>query len=128
MTDELVQFLRDRFAIEEQVAKDASPGPWHINPEADEVLAVDGIVVAEGFALSGHQLRATTEHIARHDPARVLADIDGRRRILNDYEYYDAMADPSDAEAGRAEGLTYAVQCLALPYATHPDYRPEWRP
>lgn len=126
--DDLVQFLRDRYDLEEQVAKDASPGPWHINPEADEVLAVDDIVVAEGFALSGHQLRATTEHIARHDPARVLADIDGRRRIVDDYAYYTSIGGRTDAEHGRAEGLTYTVQCLALTYSGHPDYRDEWRP
>ncbi|MEU9946911.1 DUF6221 family protein [Streptomyces sp. NPDC047939] len=126
--DDLVQFLRDRLAIEEQVAKDASPGPWHVDAEADEVLAVDDIVVAEGFALSGHQLRATTEHIARHDPARVLADIDGRCRIVDDYAYYTSIGGHTDAERGRAEGLTYAVQCLALPYAGHLDYRDEWRP
>jgi hypothetical protein len=78
----ITEFLTARLDEDEAVARAASPGPWHPNAELDEVLAMDGITVADGFALSGPQTRATTEHIARHDPARVLADVEAKRRIV----------------------------------------------
>ena len=55
------------------------------------------------------------EHIARHDPARVLAECEAKRRIVEmDFERY---------------GEQWAVlAALALPYVDHPDYRAEWRP
>jgi hypothetical protein len=132
--DDLMQFLRDRLAIEEHVAKAASPGPWHINAEGDEVLAVDDIVVADGFALSGRQLRATTEHIARHDPARVLREVEAKRRLLDLHEpgtqeYVDG--DVCMVCTLQGDGPYYpcdTLRLLALPYADHPDYREDWRP
>jgi hypothetical protein len=128
--DEIVQFLRERYDEEAALAEVASPGPWHADPESDEVLACDGITVADGFALSGRQLRATTEHIARCNPARVLAEIEAKRRIVG------LMASMLDAAEGDFEvdhygGLSAAedtLELLALPYADHPDYREEWRP
>jgi hypothetical protein len=130
--DDLMQFLRDRLAIEEHVAKAASPGPWHINAEGDEVLAVDDIVVADGFALSGRQLRATTEHIARHDPARVLREVDAKQRILDDVlptMQADELRIAGEWGVGSEpvrEASDDLLSLLALPYADHPDYRSEW--
>lgn len=57
---------------------------------------------------------AVVRHIARHDPARVLAECNAKRRIV---EFY-----------GGPKGLHYSLQFLALPHADHPDYREEWRP
>jgi len=110
--NDLIAFIRARLAEDEQIALGASPGPWHPDEEHDEVLAVDDVTVAEGFALSGRQLRATVEHIARHDPARVLREIEGKRRLLNGL--VPLMAGPA------------LLRPLALVYADHPDYRPEW--
>lgn len=54
------------------------------------------------------------EHIARHDPARVLAECEAKRRIMTmDFERY-----------GEQVELLYM---LALPYAGHPDYEEAWR-
>ncbi|MFB7222430.1 DUF6221 family protein [Streptomyces sp. NPDC056227] len=134
MTDDLVRFLRDRLDAEEHVARAASPGPWHINAEADEVLAADGITVADGFALSSQQLRATTEHIARHDPARVLREVEAKRRIVDDYHYESTLPDGTALnECGTCGAANDPWPCptlrlLALPYSGHADYREDWRP
>lgn len=126
--DDLVQFLRDRYDDDEQEASAASPGPWHVDAEADEVLAVDDIVVAEGFALSGRQLRATTRHIARHDPARVLREVDAKRRAVDHYEDVRRHA-PGHMAYILAEGAVgKQIKLMALPYADHPDYQDDWRP
>jgi hypothetical protein len=126
--DDLVQFLRDRLDEDEAVAAAASPGPWRPSEEADEVLAVDGITVADGFALSGRQLRATTEHIARHDPARVLSEIEAKRALIDACDRADTLAAYPDFEGGVYSGLHDALEYLALPYADHPQFKPEWRP
>ena len=72
------------------------------------------------------------DHALRHDPARVLADIEAKRQMVDAYveagrQLVDA-APESEFAYGRSVGLGIAVCLLALPYASHPDYRPEWRP
>lgn len=107
------EFLNARLDEDEALARAAAPGPWHTNAEADEVLAVDGITVAEGFALSGPQIRATTQHIARHNPARVLAEIQAKRRIVEMY--------------GQAVAIDTVLDHLAAVYDQHPDFDPARR-
>jgi hypothetical protein len=84
-------------------------------------------------------------HIARHDPARVLAECEAKRRVVEAYRQEQARRDAYEADearaveddqkaalrrstAARCRGLEIAVELLALPYAIHPDYRDEWRP
>ncbi len=55
-------------------------------------------------------------HIVRHDPARVLADVAAKRRILAELEGPFGL----DLEA-----LNAVVRHLATAYADHPDYR-DW--
>jgi hypothetical protein len=116
----LTDFLLARIAEDEQAALAASPGPWHLNAESTEVIAVDDIQVAEAFALSSPQLRATAEHISRHDPARVLAECDAKRQII---QWQDLEG------GGFPRGFVdYMLRQLALPHAGHPDYDQRWRP
>lgn len=92
-------------------------------------------------------------HIVRHDPARVLAEVDAKRRILGLHNI-PAVVSPKMAAFGLRKGespeddrrcagcgldsmddpITPDVsacpilRALALPYADHPDYNPEWAP
>ena len=54
-----------------------------------------------------------------HDPARVLAECEAKRRIV-------------EREVNAANRMTYrrllTLVDLASVYADHPDYRDEWRP
>lgn len=64
-------------------------------------------------------------------PARVLAEVDAKRRILDGFEPALAQEelDPADMENQAVLGtLERVAALLALPYAEHPDYRPEWAP
>lgn len=121
----ITEFLTARYDEDEAVARAASPGPWHTNAERDEVLAVDDIVVAEGFALSGPQTRATTQHIARHDPAYVLADIAAKRAIVKSWRDPFGNWTAEQADAARAQKERTLI-LLAQPYAEHPDFDPAW--
>ena len=66
-------------------------------------------------------------HIVRHDPARILAEVKAKRCLLYQFEHRGdsvrAVVKPSTG--GVWDDL---LRLLALPYASHPDYRPEWRP
>lgn len=52
--------------------------------------------------------------------ARVLAECDAKRRIIDWHDLAERQYGPRTA-AG-------ILEILALPYAEHPDYRDEWRP
>jgi hypothetical protein len=67
---------------------------------------------------------AEAQHIARHDPARVLAEVAAKRRILDDCASY--VDEEGDAVT---DGLSWrVVALLAVPYAGNAGYRPEWAP
>ena len=85
-------------------------------------------------------------HIARHDPASVLAGVEADRKILHacddatgwlaDYE--DEGSDWNWTPEERRDGLVRqkvitetllaVVQIRAARFSDHPDYRPEWKP
>ncbi|KOV86082.1 MULTISPECIES: DUF6221 family protein [unclassified Streptomyces] len=135
--DELVQFLRDRLDEDEQTARAAAPGPWRQDePERRDFVrsAGDGYVVD----CSGSRTpRENAEHVARHDPARVLRDIEARRALLAEHELVPSnqgalgcavcVATPSwGLEV--VSGPCTTLRLLASVHADHPDYREEWRP
>jgi hypothetical protein len=64
-------------------------------------------------------------HMFRWSPARVIADCEGKRRIVEDYlAQLNSHRSGWDARAPR----DYALRALALAYDDHPDYRGEWKP
>lgn len=120
--DDLLQFLRDQLDQDERTARAATPGPW----------AVEGASVYVGHPTNEIvDYSESAEHIARHDPARVLAEVDAKRRVLDRYENQAALA---ASHVGGiltkhlVEELRAVVQLLALPYASRPGYPEKWRP
>lgn len=135
--DDLVQFLRTRLDEDEQIARAATSGPWSVDSEtyAEAINAADGVQVVAGGRWGGEaSVFESTEdalHIARHDPARVLRDIEAKRAVISRYEraMENRRAHPDDlASAGAFLALHGAVRLLTVPYADHPDYREQWRP
>lgn len=78
-------------------------------------------------------LSERVEHITRHDPAHVLAECAAKHRIVEEYEATVVAASAeTDTEAGwivdgQEHSLARVLRFLAMPYAEHPDYDPEWR-
>jgi len=62
------------------------------------------------------------DHIATHDPARVLAECDAKRRIVEQWDDHGWTGPGWDYMKERMLSL------LAIPYADHPDYDESWRP
>lgn len=128
---EIADFLRARYAERRAIALAASPGPWHPNEEHDEVVAEDGITVADGFALSSRQVRATIDHIAAYDPLDTLADLDAKLaivRLANETLGY-AKGDSEVDHYGALDLAERTLCLLAQPFTGHPDHKgEEWAP
>jgi hypothetical protein len=123
----LDEFLLARIAEDKRIADDAAAASGR------EAWSV------ENASSDGREQRETAEHVARYDPGRVLAESIAKRRIVlacraarPDMAFLgtrppgmkDFPLTPRDQHQFAA--LTLAL--LALPYADHPDFRPEWRP
>jgi hypothetical protein len=59
------------------------------------------------------------EHIARHDPARVLREVEAKRRIVDLFGPRHERHDPDAFDL---------LMLLALPYSDRPGYQKVWRP
>jgi hypothetical protein len=131
MTDDLVQFLRARLDEDETLAQNT--GQWSTSWQD---LTMDGElrddVNAGTVAYIPHE--ATRTHIARHDPSRVLREVEARRRILDDVVptmQADELRIAGEWGVGAdpvREASDDLLSLLALPYSDHPDYRSEWAP
>lgn len=149
MTDDLVQWLHAQLDEDQRIAeaaRDQSSAQWHHDTSYDNGYVYDensqAVVYDEGTP--AHE---EAEHIAAHDPARVLREIEAKRRLLDDYtvtarirdeaaERIKATVDHPDSkdletwdraqqEAAILEG---PVRLAALPFNNQPNYREEWRP
>jgi hypothetical protein len=168
--DDLVQWMRAQLDEDERVARAASEyaeADWRLDEDGETVLwwppephiaekeREKGLPV-----VSDHWRGQTIEsggtrlapHIARHDPARVLREIDATRQLLDlhglvhrDLLWIDENSDERTAEipvcghcvprhssyphpSAVPQGPCTTLRMLALPYADRPGYRDEWRP
>jgi len=89
-------------------------------------------VTCDGEGLTPAVGEAHGEHIARHDPARVLAECAAKRRIIElRYSWNlqaEQMTEPPfgpilQAQVNTADAI---LRTLAMPYAGHPDYDETW--
>ncbi|MEV6079673.1 DUF6221 family protein [Streptomyces sp. NPDC052069] len=148
--NDLVQFLRDRLAEDERIARAATPSPWEQTPEKVGCLASAEyweVVDCTGTPMA----RENAEHVARHDPARVLREVEAKRRRLTRHVPERRRLTLLDKDGGATSfGFYVCTSCTpnrtiehgqevvewpcldvrddALPYAGHPDYRDDWRP
>lgn len=127
--DDLVQWLRDRLDDDERIARgacwDDQSDEWSARPpqKSYERYCVvdyldDGVVAVtpENADPDG-----VGQHVARHDPARVLREVESKRRV-------SARILNHAAVMGWDEVHGDVLRSLALPYADRPGYLEEWRP
>lgn len=124
----LLAFLHARLDEVERVARAAATGPWSVSargrwqPSDEEAGAT--VDDAHGNAVIPPDVdygpvvnRADAEHIALHDPARELREVEAKRLRLRFIELSDDL-DCAD----------YLARIEALAFADHSGYREEWRP
>jgi len=144
---DLAEFLLARIAEDEAhaekdlwVTERTSPGDWTayygINlPHSYIGLPDDRVAIA---TLNGPRHEGDCMHIGRFKPAtmqtrarRVLAECEAKKAIVELYAEHAEYDDPENSyehATGRIVGLGEALRLLALPDASHPDYRDEWKP
>lgn len=103
---------------------------WSItstSPDLDRISPVE--MVGSGMSGGGAHTEEVADHIAEHDPARVLREIDAKRAIVDDLAEFIRW--------GARKGLDYqdgvdacerTLKRLALPYADRRGYQEAWRP
>jgi hypothetical protein len=167
----LRDFLEAHLAEDEAMAlaaKRATSGRWrwdHGTGEMcndptcpyGELVAIDGpydvvLMDVHGYDTRGDEPWNGSEHIARHDPARVLREVEAKRALLARHareEHWVGHADaPSgrflwrvtcstcrdgsceddyDATCGYSDDPCIEVRLLGAVYRDHPDY-PAWAP
>ena len=138
--DELISFLRRMLDEDERRARacaEVYPAPWDVSDRGHTAYvradAPGFRIVAELEQDDGiyDWLSVRLDHIARHDPARVLADVAAKRMVLADLDTaIQASKDhPEDmANKGWVLAVVRQIHRLATAYADHADYRAEWRP
>jgi hypothetical protein len=155
--DDLVQWLRAQLDEDERIARvaatlavptpgamhwrsteglpDAGGGYWCITttPPDDTVPVVE--LVGSGMSGGGVHDEAVARHIARHDPARVLREIDAKRGTIDRYEFacneaarLDIDEEERESRVRVAAAFESCVLCLAVVYADRPGYLDAWRP
>jgi hypothetical protein len=123
--DDLTAFLNARLDEDEAAVK--GPPAWKLE-HWSAVRYKTGVesgrewrVDAEPRCIVDAVAKEDAEHIARHDPARVLREVAAKRVIMR---YYGSpVGFPGE------EGVPgTAMRALAAVYSDHPDYRQEWTP
>jgi hypothetical protein len=134
---DLIAFISARLDEDEQMARAATYGVWVVGPTfgardnrvyvKPEGFGIDtiGTCVIAGQVSNTPEFRANAQHIARHDPARVLREVEAKRRLVFQFEHR------GNAVRGAIQPSTGGVwddllRLLALPYADHPDFQAGW--
>jgi hypothetical protein len=132
-TEPLVEFLLARFHEVELTARavptahgTVPPAHWSTSDSRpDQGRVVMG--TADDFVLP---TPAHAEHVARHDPARVIADVVVKRWIVQQYvricDSRQRSEVTDEASRGMLMQLYVVLGGLAMLFADHPDYNPRW--
>ena len=138
MTADLVGFLLARLSEDEASARactEVFPAPWDVSERghsatvrADEPNFRIVAELEQSDSIDGW-LGDRLDHIARHDPARVLAEVAAKRRIVGMLSSIVPAKETNPIKSEDAVALAdWTLRLLALPYADHNDYRQEWGP
>ncbi len=135
----LTEFLLARLADDEQVARAAAmsgSASWTLRDDDSDpwtITSTNDVVVRD----TGVPSDSEAAHIARHDPARVLAEVAAKRRIVELHApLYEGLWDTplvcrTCEDRERHDAAWYpcdTLRPLALPYADHESFDPAWTP
>ena len=139
MSDDLVTWLRAQLDEDEVWAlganvKQGDPD-WWVSPvvgtsrytvrskrDNRPIARVETLDGDEGELAAILDGGAVATHIARHDPARVLRDVEAKRKMLDDILQALYWIDGEH----NTDHVADFLRLLALPYADREGYRPEW--
>jgi hypothetical protein len=135
VSEDLIDWLRRQLDEDEEAARGAGgstpSGRWAREAYGCVIDAKQRLVVYG----EGTPTREEVEHIARHDPARVLREVEAFRKIVDEHA---PMADgycqrcSQDEEQPQPDGWFVRSPCttiklLAAIFSGRPAFREEWR-
>jgi len=125
----LTEFLLARIADDEAVARQSNP---HHNDDIDDWDAQTDAEARWDRQPHGQRCawrlgEGMADKCKCNYPARVLAECEAKRRIVNRWADSFGQWNATQADAARAQKDS-TLRLLALPYADHPDYDEKWRP
>lgn len=127
--DDLVAFMHARLDEDEQIAQTGAR--LHDDEPADPSYA-GNIADLESAGWEPAAAQRFNAYVAHVDPARAFRDVDANRRIVSLHDDVHDCVTTTGSQvfpAGeRDEVACPTLRLLALPYATHPAYREDWRP
>lgn len=157
---DLPEFLLVCIAEDEAAARAATPGPWvweaqpwewddsaekqppgewewgHHGPDLmTSAAGLDRPYVLTSFGYDTDNVtvkQADAAHIARHDPAHVLAWCAAVRAVVDQYQASVTLLDDPNPDTVLAmrfarAALEVTLRHLAVIWADHPDFNPAWR-
>jgi len=137
--DDLAAFFNARLDEAEATAHAAGGKAWTQRHGVGSTPALSqGVVNGRGRAGSSDHFvipppvdgRGSFEvdatHVARHDPAAVLADVDSKRRILAEHQAGPGGCITCTDRDYPEDYPCATAKLLVLPFASHPDYREGW--
>lgn len=121
----ITEFLEARIAEDEAAARASFDEPWLGREDNGKWEVVGSRVDGDCYFSIGSSeeppiyflTEGQAEHIARHDPARVLAECAAKREIVSVQAVSKVTAIPNP----------FILRALASVYAEHQDYRQEWQ-
>lgn len=131
---ELADHVTAGLDADEALALEAPGSRWHIGNAVDPTQPCNVHTFPEAREVADGLNWLVAEHVARHDPARVLAEVASKRALLNlalgwehhevDDPWYCCPASPHVAKmeiagscnCGRDERVLAVLQHLAQPY------------
>lgn len=131
----LLEFIEARLTEDERVTRRIESA-WRCLSGTGEIVASDGTnaeVCAEAH------WEGVGEHMARHDPARVLHEVAAKRRLVQQILEYESQDDAERGCSHTAEQIAagecpvkpeqvLALRLVASVWSDHEAYRPEWSP
>lgn len=133
---DLIDFLRAQLDEDERDARAAYlPNfKWYVEDRAVQLAPIQDCDCGADAWLPANT-KADAYHISRHDPARVLREVEAKRETIRLYEdtletieMLKSHGQKSDAHAVAAESYLNVIRRDAAVYADHPDYNEAWRP
>jgi hypothetical protein len=156
VTADIAEFIRARLDEDKAIAEDAGRvggGEWNATLDGPDEGKVDADKDIYPVAYAeGRPTWTQARHIARHDPARALRDVEAKRLIL--FEHLD-NGNWARSDDGTLARISHGNQCtvcvedstgvgsefaemerfpcptlrlLASEWSSHADYRAEWKP
>lgn len=119
---DVVEFLRERLDEDEEIARRVVDR-WYIDTDGCASRPIEQWADGEDRLPNHHNVWFLV-----HDPARVLRDVDAKRKIVE--AYHEGRENPECLTNPMWHALVYQLKrtchALASAYSDHPDYLREW--